>query len=161
MPYCPTLALNRMGFPEGFSCRHSNPIRYIVGEASHPVNSATVARSPRESVEIHRVYSVSYIYLLYIQSCNIVSHANVKLTSLSECSGLLTGKRKVGGWASSTYRCNFCCALSVSTYVERPRCKNYSGNILSGDCPPPLSPSLLTLSSVAKYLARYFGFQNA
>jgi hypothetical protein len=74
------VALNRMGFPEGFSCRHSNPIRYIVGEASHPVNSATVARSPRESVEIHRVYSVSYIYLLYIQSCNIVSHCNGELS---------------------------------------------------------------------------------
>ena len=29
-PYCPALALNRMEFPEGFSCRHLNPIRYIV-----------------------------------------------------------------------------------------------------------------------------------
>ena len=29
-PYCPALALNRRKFPEGFSCRHSNPIWYIV-----------------------------------------------------------------------------------------------------------------------------------
>ena len=29
-PYCPALALNRMEFPEGFSCRHLNPIRYVV-----------------------------------------------------------------------------------------------------------------------------------
>jgi hypothetical protein len=29
-PYCPALALNRTEFPEGFSCRHSNPIRYVV-----------------------------------------------------------------------------------------------------------------------------------
>jgi len=32
------------GFPEGFSCHHSDPIRYIVRRASHPVISATVAR---------------------------------------------------------------------------------------------------------------------
>ena len=29
-PYCPALALNRRKFPEGFSCHHSNPIRYVV-----------------------------------------------------------------------------------------------------------------------------------
>ena len=29
-PSCFFLALNRMEFPEGFSCRHSNPIRYVV-----------------------------------------------------------------------------------------------------------------------------------
>ena len=29
-PYCPALALNRMEFPEGFSCRHLNPFRYVV-----------------------------------------------------------------------------------------------------------------------------------
>jgi hypothetical protein len=51
-PYCPalaakcqdigypSLALNRMEFPEGFSCRHSNPIRYVVSEASHQLHSA-------------------------------------------------------------------------------------------------------------------------
>ena len=39
-PYCPALALNWTKFPEGFSCRHSNPIRYVVGEASHQLHSA-------------------------------------------------------------------------------------------------------------------------
>ena len=47
-PYCPSLALNRMELPEGSSCRHSDPIRYFVREAPHPVISATVARSRRE-----------------------------------------------------------------------------------------------------------------
>jgi len=47
-PYCPSLALNRMKLPEGSSCRHSDPIRYFVREAPHPVISATVARSRRE-----------------------------------------------------------------------------------------------------------------
>jgi len=54
-PYCPALALNRMGFPEGFACRHLNPIRYIVGEAPHPVISATATRSPRVLVGTHQV----------------------------------------------------------------------------------------------------------
>lgn len=39
-PYCPALALNRTEFPEGFSCRHSNPIRYVVSEASYQVHNA-------------------------------------------------------------------------------------------------------------------------
>ncbi len=43
-PYCPALALNRMEFPEGFSCRHSNPIRYVVSGLSHQVHSAYQAR---------------------------------------------------------------------------------------------------------------------
>jgi hypothetical protein len=42
------LALNGGGFPEGFSCHHSNPIRYIVRGASHPVICATVARPRRD-----------------------------------------------------------------------------------------------------------------
>ncbi len=54
-PYCPSLALNRMELSDGSSCRHSDPIQYIVREASHPVISATVARSRRELVGIHQV----------------------------------------------------------------------------------------------------------
>lgn len=54
-PYCPSLALIRMELPEGSSCRHSDPCRYIVREASHPVITATVARSRRELVGIHQV----------------------------------------------------------------------------------------------------------
>ncbi len=69
-----------MRLPEGFSCRHSNPIRYIVREASHPVISATVACSRRGPVGIHRVYSVLHFYLLYIQSYDFVSHLNTKLS---------------------------------------------------------------------------------
>ncbi len=72
--------LYQVGFLEGFSRRRSNPIRYIVGEASHPVISATVARSPREPVGIHRVYSVVQNNLLYIQSCDFVSPYNVWLS---------------------------------------------------------------------------------
>ena len=72
--------LDRVGFPEGFSRRRSNPIRYIVREASHPVISATAARSPRGPVGIHRVYSVYQNYLLYLQPCDFVSHANTSFT---------------------------------------------------------------------------------
>ena len=50
-PYHPSLGLNGRGFPGGFSCCHSNPIRYIVREASHPVISATVACSRRDRRE--------------------------------------------------------------------------------------------------------------
>jgi hypothetical protein len=45
-PYHPSLGLNRGGFSDGFSCHHSNPFRYIVRGASHPViqrNSSTPA----------------------------------------------------------------------------------------------------------------------
>ena len=52
-PYHPTLALNRGGFPEGFSCHHSNPIRYIVRRASHPVISETVAGLRRIQQELN------------------------------------------------------------------------------------------------------------
>jgi hypothetical protein len=72
--------LYRTEFPEGSSCHHSNPIRYIVGEASHPVISATVACSPRGPVGIHRVYSIYRNYLLYLQSCDFVSHHNIGIT---------------------------------------------------------------------------------
>jgi hypothetical protein len=47
-----------MKLPEGLSCRHSNPIRYIVSEASHPVISATAARSPRGLMGIHQVFII-------------------------------------------------------------------------------------------------------
>ena len=43
-PYCPILALNRVGFPEGIPSHDFLPIRYIVRRASHPVISATAAR---------------------------------------------------------------------------------------------------------------------
>ncbi|MFX0200481.1 MAG: hypothetical protein ACFFCW_30555, partial [Candidatus Hodarchaeota archaeon] len=43
-PEYSSLALNRGGVPEGSSCRHSDPIRYVVRGASHPVISATAAR---------------------------------------------------------------------------------------------------------------------
>ena len=47
-PYHPSLGLNRGGFSDGFSCPHSNPFRYIVRGASHPVIRATVARPRRD-----------------------------------------------------------------------------------------------------------------
>ncbi len=47
-PYHPSLALNGGGFPERFSCRHSNPIRYIVRGAPHRPHSAWQARPRRD-----------------------------------------------------------------------------------------------------------------
>jgi len=47
-PYHPSLALNGGGFSDGFSCLHSNPFRYFVSGASHPVIRATVARPRRD-----------------------------------------------------------------------------------------------------------------
>ena len=87
-PYCLILALNRMEFPEGFSCRHSNPIRYIVRGASHPVISATVARPRRRLAGIFQVH-VYYRSLtknafpynnIHIQSCDIVSQLTSQIT---------------------------------------------------------------------------------
>ena len=73
-PYHPSLALNGGGFPDGFSCHHSNPVRYIVRGASHPVISATVAR-PRRDRQEHAGYSRQVPE--YIQLCDIVSHYEV------------------------------------------------------------------------------------
>jgi len=65
-PYCPALALNRMEFPEGFSCRHSNPIRYVVGEASHQLHSAEPACSPRALQGILQVFESGL--------CSVIKH---------------------------------------------------------------------------------------
>ena len=46
-PYCSTLALNSAGLGDGFRPHGFNPIRYIVGWASHPFISAKVACHPR------------------------------------------------------------------------------------------------------------------
>ena len=54
-PYCPPLALNRTELPEGSSCYHSDPIRYIVREASHQSHSARPARSRRGLAGIRQV----------------------------------------------------------------------------------------------------------
>jgi len=63
-PYCPILALNRVGFPEGFPSHDFNPIRYIVRRASHPVISATAARLLRIPTGTCRVISTGYNILL-------------------------------------------------------------------------------------------------
>ena len=55
-PYHPSLALNGGGFPEGFSCHHLNPFRYIVRGASHQPHSAWQAR-PRRDRQEHVGYS--------------------------------------------------------------------------------------------------------
>jgi len=47
-PCHPSLAFNGGGFPEEFSCHHSNPIQYIVHEASHRPHSAWQARPCRD-----------------------------------------------------------------------------------------------------------------
>ena len=54
-PYCPALALNRRKLPEGFACRHLNPIRYVVRGASHQPHSAWPARPRRALAGIRQV----------------------------------------------------------------------------------------------------------
>ncbi len=73
-PYRPSLALNGGGFPDGFSCRHSNPFRYIVRGASHQPHSAWQAR-PRRDRQEHAGYSRQIPE--YTQLCDFVSHDNV------------------------------------------------------------------------------------
>lgn len=73
-PYHPSLALNGGGFPDGFSCRHSNPVRYIVREASHQPHNARQAR-PRRDRQEHAGYSRHAPE--YTQLCDIVSHHNI------------------------------------------------------------------------------------
>jgi hypothetical protein len=65
-PYHSSLALHRGGVPEGSSCRHSDPIRYVVRGASHPVISATAAR-PRRDRQEHAEY--------YLTTCNTITYA--------------------------------------------------------------------------------------
>ena len=81
-----------MEFPEGFSCRHSNPVRYIVRGASHPVISATVARPRRRLAGIrqvhvyyHSVTEITFPYNnIHIQSCDIVPQLTAKLCGANE-----------------------------------------------------------------------------
>jgi len=75
-PYHPSLALNGGGFPDGFSCRHSNPIRYVVRGASHQPHNAWQAR-PRRDRQEHAGYSRQVPE--YIQLCDIVSHLSSPL----------------------------------------------------------------------------------
>ena len=56
LPYHPFLALNRRGFPEGFACRHLNPVRYIVRGALYQPHSAWQAH-PRRNRQEHAGYS--------------------------------------------------------------------------------------------------------
>jgi hypothetical protein len=87
-PYRPILALNRMEFPEGFFCHQSNPIRYIVRGASHPVISATVARPRRRLAgtrQVHVYYSSipkkAFPYNnIHIQSCDFVSQITLQFS---------------------------------------------------------------------------------
>ena len=76
-PYHLSLALNRGRFPEGFSRHRSNPIRYIVRRASHPVISPTVARLRRDRQE-HAGYSRQLPG--YTQLCDFVSQHNYQLS---------------------------------------------------------------------------------
>ena len=79
-PYHSSLALNRGGLPEGSSCRHSDPIRYFVSGASHPVISATVAR-PRRDQQEHTGYSTDKLTnCKYTQLRDIVSQLTPAIT---------------------------------------------------------------------------------
>jgi hypothetical protein len=79
-PYHLSLALNRGGFPDGLSCHHFNPIRYIVRGASYPVISATVAR-PRRDQQEHAEYSqVNKISFKYTHLGDIVSQLTSKVS---------------------------------------------------------------------------------
>jgi len=76
-PYHPSLALNGGGLPDGFSCHHLNPIRYIVRGASHRPHSAWQAR-PRRVRQEHAEYSRELTE--YTQLGDIVSHPNVEIS---------------------------------------------------------------------------------
>ena len=90
-PYHSSLALNRGGLPEGSSCHHSDPIRYVVRGASHPVISATVARPHRDQQE-HAGYSPEGITLCnYTQLCDFVSQLTGRVRSSSLHSGFIPG----------------------------------------------------------------------
>ena len=78
-PYHPSLALNGGGFPDGFSCRHSNPIRYIVRGASHQPHSARQAR-PRRDRQEHAGYYRQVPE--YTQLSDIVSHDHFRYALL-------------------------------------------------------------------------------
>ena len=68
------------GFSEESSCHHSDPIRYFVRGASHPVNSATVAR-PRRDQQEHTGYSPEDINLCnYTQLRNFVSQLTPQIS---------------------------------------------------------------------------------
>jgi len=60
-PYCPFLALNRVGFPEGVPPHGFFPFRYVVRRAPHPVISATAARLPKKPAGTRRVTSSASI----------------------------------------------------------------------------------------------------
>jgi hypothetical protein len=84
-PYCPALALNRMEFPEGFSCHHSNPIRYIVREASHRLHSAYSACSRRALEGILQVIANVMTHKIinkynHLRSGDFVSRLTVSIT---------------------------------------------------------------------------------
>ena len=68
-PYHPSLALNGGGFPEGFSCHHLNPIRYVVRGASHQPHNAWQAH-PRRDQQKHAGHSCNCLNTLnYATSC--------------------------------------------------------------------------------------------
>jgi hypothetical protein len=72
--------LDRRGVPEGSSCHHSDPIRYVVRGASHPVISAKVAR-PRRDQQEHAEYSPKSVTLCkYTQLCDFVSQLTLGLS---------------------------------------------------------------------------------
>ena len=58
-PYHPSLALNGGGFPEGFSCHHSNPIRYVVRGASYQPHKRVERTRPRRDRQEHAGYPVT------------------------------------------------------------------------------------------------------
>jgi hypothetical protein len=92
-----------MELPEGFVCRHLNPIRYIVREASHPVISATVARSRRALVGIHQVF-VLCGFLLHYQT-HTITQPRVATNAPGE-------RRPIGDNATHLPK-NLCCGPSA------------------------------------------------
>jgi len=76
-PYHPSLALNGGGFPEGFSCHHLNPIRYIVSG----LRTDHTARGKHARVGTGRnIPGTPGIYLSTLKLCDFVSHPNAEVT---------------------------------------------------------------------------------
>ena len=77
-PYHPTLALNRGGFPEGFSCHHLKPDSVRCPRGFAPRHQRNGQHACVGSGKEHTGY---YNYLNTLKLCDIVSQFNDKLTS--------------------------------------------------------------------------------
>ncbi len=108
-PYPPSPALHRMELPAGRSSHDFLPFGYVVGGASHPVNSATAACPPRDLWEHTRCCPVWLKPpLQHIQSRDLVSRLTSSSAARPRHRSIDYSNRPVAG--------------SAATCVSRPEC---------------------------------------